>query len=151
MGWFELQRGEGCPFDSPRAEATEAWDRVESLAVSTLYLLRNQAYRGHCILIYDSRHASRPDELSPAEWSAYAMDLHRCAAAVMAVCAPDHLNVELLGNQMPHLHWHVIPRYGSDPRWGSAVWTTSAEEMPRVELDPDERAGLLERLREALA
>lgn len=113
-------------------------------------LLRNQAYRGHCILIYDPRHAARPDELSKVEWGRYSDDLHTAVRALMDVCRPDHINVESLGNQMPHLHWHVIPRYQTDPRWGSAVWTTTIEEMHHHELPVAERSRLILDLRECL-
>ncbi len=106
-------------------------------------LLRNQAYRGHCILIYDPRHAARPDDLSRLEWGRYSEDLHTAVRAVMGVCRPDHVNVELLGNQMPHLHWHVIPRYQADPRWGNAVWTTTPEEMTHHELPEADRSSLI--------
>jgi diadenosine tetraphosphate (Ap4A) HIT family hydrolase len=32
------------------------------------------------------------------------------------------MNYELLGNQVPHIHWHLIPRLATDPdpRW--PVW-----------------------------
>lgn len=148
--WFRLAAGEDCPFDPPRAEPNDGWDSVARLSVSTLCLLRNQAYRGHCILIYDTRHAARPDELTSREWAAYSDDLHTAVKVLMEVCRPDHINVECLGNQMPHLHWHVIPRYRTDPRWGSAVWTTTIEEQHQNELGVEERAGLIEELREGL-
>jgi diadenosine tetraphosphate (Ap4A) HIT family hydrolase len=32
---------------------------------------------------------------------------------------PDHMNVESLGNVMPHLHWHIFPRCKNDGRWGA--------------------------------
>lgn len=35
---------------------------------------------------------------------------------------PDHMNYELLGNSVPHLHWHIAPRYKTDPRWGRPIW-----------------------------
>jgi diadenosine tetraphosphate (Ap4A) HIT family hydrolase len=39
------------------------------------------------------------------------------------------MNYECLGNSSPHLHWHLIPRYIDDPRWGQPVW----EGWPRHE------------------
>lgn len=149
--WFQLAAGEDCSFDSPRLDPNDGWDVVAKLGVSTMCLLRNQAYRGHSILIYDLRHAARPDELSRLEWGSYSEDLHTAVRALMEVCRPDHINVESLGNQMPHLHWHVIPRYRTDPRWGQAVWTTTAEEMHQRELPEAERSRLILDLREWLA
>jgi len=148
--WFQLARGKNCPFDRPRPDSTESWDEIWALRVSTLYLLRNQTYRGHCILTFDPRHAARPDELSHDEWISYSRDLRSATRAVMAACRPDHINVELLGNQVPHLHWHVIPRYRDDPRWGSAIWTTTAEELRHTVLNDDDREGLISNIRAAL-
>jgi diadenosine tetraphosphate (Ap4A) HIT family hydrolase len=152
MTWDQLAAGVDCPFDSPRKERNEFWDTVAPLAVSTLCLLKNQAYRGHCILIYDVRHAVRPDQLTADEWSAFSADLHSAATAVTKVCHPDHINVESLGMQVPHLHWQVVPRYRNDPRWGGPIWTTTIEEFEqaRVELPASERAELIAALRKSL-
>ena len=40
---------------------------------------------------------------------------------------PDHINIASLGNVMPHLHWHIIPRYRADPRWGGPIWPEEAQ------------------------
>ncbi len=42
--------------------------------------------------------------------------------AVRAVFAPDKVNLASLGNVVPHLHWHVIPRYRDDPHFPNPVW-----------------------------
>jgi len=52
--------------------------------------------------------------------------------AVREVMAPLKVNVASLGNVVPHLHWHVIPRYADDahfpaPVWAQAVRTTPAD------------------------
>jgi diadenosine tetraphosphate (Ap4A) HIT family hydrolase len=125
--WDQLAKGQDCPFDAPRAESTDSWAYVASLGVSTLYLARNQTYRGHCILILDIRHATRPDQLTAAEWSGFCADLHRSETAVVRAVQPDHINIASLGNVMPHLHWHIIPRYRTDPRWGGPIWPEEAQ------------------------
>lgn len=150
MNWNELARGEHCPFDRPRQEPNGFWDSVAELEVSTLCLLKNQAYRGHCILVYDPAHVVRPDQLAAHEWSSFCDDLHRCVRMIMGVCAPDHINVECLGNAMPHLHWQIIPRYRDDPRWGGPIWTTAIEELHERELPDLERQQLISQLRAAL-
>ena len=35
---------------------------------------------------------------------------------------PDKINLASLGNQVPHLHWHVIPRWRDDRHFPNAVW-----------------------------
>ena len=148
--WDDWAAGRECPFDTPRADVTEHWDLVRKLAISSWYLPVNQMYRGHGILVFDPRHVTRLDELTTAEWQAYAADLQRVAAAIVAVCKPDHMNVESLGNVVPHLHWHLIPRYKNDGRWRGPIWAQSADVQPQRRLDEDDRAGLLAALRKAL-
>ena len=107
---------------------------VRALSIATLYLSREQTYRGSCVLIFDPRHVTRIDELSRAEWAAFADDLGVAERAIQRAVRPDHINLASLGSVIPHLHWHIIPRYEDDPRWGGPVWTTLAEEMPQTEL-----------------
>ena len=150
VNWDSWAAGDRCPFDAPRPERSADWDAVAVLATATLYLPLNQAYRGHCLLIYDVRHATRPDQLTAAEWASFTGDLHRATGAVLDVCRPDHVNVASLGNVMPHLHWHIVPRYKHDPRWGAPIWLADATAEPRTELPADERAALLDALRSRL-
>jgi diadenosine tetraphosphate (Ap4A) HIT family hydrolase len=136
--------------DAPRPASNDFWDLVAPLEVSSLYLGKNQTYRGHCSLIFDLRHASRPDQLTAEEWTAYCADLFAAQRAVVSVTRPDHINVESLGNVVPHLHWHIIPRYVGDPRWGMPIWTTPLSAMPETFLGAQDREALLGALRDAL-
>lgn len=38
---------------------------------------------------------------------------------------PVKMNVASLGNLVPHLHWHVIPRFQDDPFFPDSVWATA--------------------------
>jgi diadenosine tetraphosphate (Ap4A) HIT family hydrolase len=40
------------------------------------------------------------------------------ARALIAVYKPLKMNYETLGNSLPHLHTHLVPRYTADPRPG---------------------------------
>ena len=148
--WDRLVLGTGCPFDQPRPESNNFWDLVAPLSVSSLYLAKNQTYRGQCSLIFDLRHATRPEQLTAQEWGSFCADLHTAEGAVVRTVRPDHINVESLGNVVPHLHWHIIPRYRNDPRWGAPIWLTSLADIPDTRLDAVERADLMQKLREAL-
>jgi diadenosine tetraphosphate (Ap4A) HIT family hydrolase len=148
--WQLLVDGAGCQMDAPRPATNDFWDLVAPLSVSSLYLAKNQTYRGQCSLIFDLRHAARPDQLSTDEWMGFCADLYAAQRAVVSVTRPDHVNIESLGNVVPHLHWHVIPRYVGDARWGMPIWTTPLSAMPDIRLDPHDREALLEQLRAAL-
>jgi diadenosine tetraphosphate (Ap4A) HIT family hydrolase len=148
--WQSLVEGSGCQMDAPRPVSNDYWDLVAPLSVSSLYLAKNQTYRGQCSLIFDLRHAARPDQLSADEWAALCADLYIAQRAIVYVTRPDHVNVESLGNVVPHLHWHIIPRYIGDPRWGMPIWTTPLSAMPDTRLGAHEHATLLAQLRSGL-
>lgn len=42
------------------------------------------------------------------------------------VLAPDKVNLASLGNQVAHLHWHVIPRWRDDLHFPAPVWAASS-------------------------
>lgn len=149
--WNELASGAAiCPMDYPRPDNNKFVHFVRKLAASSLYLDRNQAYRGHCVLIYDLGHLARIDQLSAEQWLTLAGDLRTAEAAICKTFQPDHMNVESLGNGMLHLHWHIIPRFKDDGRWGGPVWTTTLAEMPHKELPADEYVSLATRINQAV-
>ncbi len=149
--WESLVRGVDCPLDAPRATSNEHWDFVAALSVSSFYLAKNQTYRGQCLLIFDLRHAARPDQLSAQEWQAFCADLFLAQGAVVLTVRPDHINMESLGNVVPHLHWHIVPRYVNDRRWGAPIWLTSTADMVETRLNEHEREKLISKLQNALA
>jgi diadenosine tetraphosphate (Ap4A) HIT family hydrolase len=38
------------------------------------------------------------------------------------VMQPEKINLASFGNVVPHLHWHVIPRYTDDVHFPQPVW-----------------------------
>ena len=148
--WNHLVSGSGCVLCAPRPASNDHWDLVTALSASSLYLAKNQTYRGQCQLVFDRRHAARLDQLTDEEYAAFGRDLFVSQRAVFAVMRPDHTNIESLGNVVPHLHWHIIPRYVNDARWGMPIWTTPLSAMPDSRLDAAERDDLIDRLRRQL-
>lgn len=132
--WDVLRSGASCPLCAPRADDTPNWIKIQTLGVSTLYLDRNQTYRGHCQLVFDRRHIVGLEDLGNDEYTTLMADLRNAAHAIVAACQPDLMNYTSLGNVVPHLHWHLIPRYRSDPRWGRPIYTTTPAEMPQTVL-----------------
>lgn len=149
--WDALIRGEACPVCAPRPDSDEYHDKVADLAVSTLYLVRNQTYRGYCVMIFNLRHVTGLEHLTQNEFSAFSDDLRRAGQAIHATVRPDLMNYATLGNVIPHLHYHLIPRYKTDPRWGAPIWESELSAMQVTTLKAAEFAGLRNDLQAALA
>ncbi len=148
--WETRRAAAGCTFDVPRAGIATHMLEIARLSVATLYLERIQTYRGHCVLVFDPHHATRIDELSDDEWQHLADDLRRAERAVYRAFRPDHINIASIGQVVPHLHWHIIPRYVNDPRWGGPIWTTTPDEMQKTLLADADYAALVAQVRAEL-
>ena len=68
--------------------------------------------------------------------------------AVREVMAPLKVNVASLGNVVPHLHWHVIPRYADDAHFPAPVWAQIVRTTDAAVLDA--RRALLPQLAAAI-
>jgi diadenosine tetraphosphate (Ap4A) HIT family hydrolase len=114
-----LRAGDGCPACAEgRPDATEHGVRWLAGEQADAYLVRADIQRGLSVVVFRGRHVVEPTELTEAEAVAYGRDVLRAGRAIEAALAPLKMNYTLLGNAMPHLHTHVIPRYADDPRPG---------------------------------
>lgn len=69
--------------------------------------------------------------------------------AVRETLMPDKINVASLGNVVPHLHWHVIPRYTDDAHFPAPVWAAAVRQTQAGVLEA--RRALLPQLADAIA
>jgi diadenosine tetraphosphate (Ap4A) HIT family hydrolase len=131
----------------PRTNDDVIW--IAQLSVSTLLLFRDQRFRGYSILSFDPWDATSLEALSEDEYHAFCGDLRRASSAIRTALNPDHMNYELLGNTNPHLHWHIVPRYKDDPRWGRPIWEDYPRnefKLNRYELSENEYVELVEQI-----
>jgi len=113
--WDALVRGEDCPACAEiRTGGTEEGFLVARLSLSHLRLQRNQFVPGYSVLLC-TRHVAEIYHLSPDEQVLFLKDLVSAAQALDRVFAPVKMNINLLGNLVPHLHAHLLPRYYDDP------------------------------------
>jgi len=93
-----------------------------------------QFYKGYCVLVSRS-HATELNHLVVSERRGYLDEMCLLAWAIEKAVAPAKLNYELLGNQVPHLHWHLFPRSADDPNRLRPVWFA----LDEAERDPISR------------
>ena len=92
-------------------------------------------YPGFCRVIWNS-HVGEMTDLPSADRRHLMTLVFAVEAAVRSLLRPDKVNLASLGNMVPHLHWHVIPRRRDDrhfpqPIWGEALRAASAA-LPKV-------------------
>jgi diadenosine tetraphosphate (Ap4A) HIT family hydrolase len=94
-------------------------------------------------------HVKEMTDLSPADQAALMRVVFATEAALIEVMAPDKINLASLGNVVPHLHWHVIPRFADDPHFPNPVWGARLRDTPHAApsgLDAQLAAALSRRL-----
>ena len=140
-----------CPFcqdlDPESRRKHPLW--IADLKVSTAFLSHNQICRGYTVLVYNKCHATELFQLDAEDQQAYSEDLIKVAKAIHDTYQPHKMNYELLGNVVPHLHWHVIPRRTTDSielRW--PIW---GKDYTKVSLSDDECRKIVEEIREHLS
>lgn len=137
------KQGIACPMCPDDA----ASDVVAELPSGSVHLQNDADYKGYCILVF-RRHAVEVHELTPQERLDWIDDIARIGRAITDVCAPDKLNLSMLGNLCPHLHCHVMPRYVGDPEWVGAPAFRTTEQ--RASLSPEAFTSLRNALKTAL-
>ena len=120
--------------------------RIAELTVSTAFLYPDQAFRGRCLLTLREHHTEL-FHLTPAMRNALMQDVSRIAEALFQALHPIKMNYELLGNLVPHIHWHVIPRFREDGLYPQPIW---AGQPPPRTLAVTERDALIARIRQSL-
>ena len=129
-----------------RPDETAWGDRIFAGEVSDAYLQRADVQRGYTIVIWRGRHVAEPTELSDDEAARYWLELLRVGRTLEAHLGPVKVNYELLGNSLPHLHTHVMPRYADDPRPGWPFPFPDGEPPPHPEAELRADAEALRRL-----
>jgi len=98
-----------------RAETAHGSTRIFAGRLSDAYLVRNDVgQRGYAVVIWRGRHVADPTELNADEAAGYFDEVLRVGRAIERHYRPIKMNFEMLGNSLPHLHTHVVPRYLDD-------------------------------------
>lgn len=70
--------------------------------------------------------------------SKFLFEMTIVSEAVQKAFNPVKMNCESLGNSCAHVHWHIIPRHGTDPNPDKSIWTIERETIESVTLTEDE-------------
>lgn len=67
-------------------------------------------------------HVAELTDLPAAQRVAMLARVAAVEQALRTTVVPDKINLASLGNQVPHLHWHVIARWRWDSHFPNPIW-----------------------------
>ncbi|MBH0176788.1 MAG: HIT family protein, partial [Nitrospira sp.] len=114
--------------------------------ITKAYLHDDQFFTGWTVLVLQ-RHATELFHLTPTERIQLMEDVNQVAKALAQAYGAKKINYELLGNQLPHIHWHIIPRLPTDPSPLEPVWRVPHEAVP---LHGSELQSHIQRIQQAI-
>ncbi|MFO0700333.1 MAG: HIT family protein [Nitrospira sp.] len=120
-----MEEGHQAVSEATCKACTGTWPRrdhfLDDLGMSKAYLHDDQFFPGWTVLVFH-RHATELFQLTSPERAQLMEEVSRVASALSSTYQAKKINYELLGNQLPHIHWHVIPRLADDPAPLEPVW-----------------------------
>lgn len=93
-------------------------------------LVNDPDYPGYCRVIWNT-HIKEMTDLSDSDRGHFMKVVFAVEAALRELLHPGKINLASLGNQTPHLHWHVIPRYRDDAHFPGSIWSARARTSER--------------------
>lgn len=113
-----------------------------------LVLVADADAPGSCRAVWN-RHVAEMTDLGAAERRHLMAVVFAAERALRVVLRPDKINLASLGNLVPHLHWHIIPRWRDDRHFPAPVW--SAPVRPAGHRPPPDAEALRTAFTAALA
>lgn len=114
-------------------------------------LVDDVLYPGFCRVIWRD-HVQEVTDLNELDRMLLMDVLWQVEHVVRDVMQPEKINLASFGNMVPHLHWHIIPRYTDDAHFPQPVWGQKQREpspaslQVRAERIPALRAKMQQRL-----
>ncbi|WP_250525366.1 HIT family protein [Caballeronia sp. GAWG2-1] len=102
---------------------------------------------GLCRVIWGA-HVAEMSDLQDADRARLMTAVNCVERAMRCILVPEKVNLASLGNQVPHVHWHVIPRFSNDSRFPLPIWAPRQRTVSEAQLSKRRAQATL--LREAV-
>lgn len=93
-------------------------------------------YPGFCRVVCEA-HVPEMTDLSEDDRVSLMSVVFAVEAVLREQLAPHKINLASLGNLVPHVHWHVIPRYLDDPHFPQPIWAQAQRAANGTRSRPD--------------
>jgi len=81
------------------------------------------------VRVITQKHIKELSELSDNEAIRLTLVIKKIEKAIIKILSPDKVNIAMLGNMVPHLHIHIIPRFINGPWWPGATFCEKNREF----------------------
>lgn len=120
--WAERVAGRDCAICAALGQGDNPyWVEVFTGELAEVHLERRSRLPGYCIVVWRHGHIAEPADLDPDQACGYWAEVLAAGRAIRMQFDPVKLNYLTLGNTIPHLHTHVVPRYEGDPAPGGPI------------------------------
>ena len=97
---------------------------VGSMKYGTLYLMKDQAHKGRCVVGLND-HVAELSDLTPEACAGYMAEVAAAAGAVKKLWGCTKINLAAFGDKLPHLHFHIVPKYEGGFEFGGGFEITN--------------------------
>ena len=115
---------------------------------SILVVGDHQFFEGYALLLLKNCVRELHELPAPTQQELFE-ELMTATRAVVKTFRPWKINHACYGNAAPHIHWHIFPRYESDPDHTKHPWLHSSE-FDRHLIDPRTAQAISAKLRESV-
>jgi len=79
---------------------------------------------GWCRVIWHD-HALELTDLDEANRNRLMRTVFAVETGLRKLLSPAKINLASMGTAMPHVHWHIVPRFADDTHFPDPVWSTA--------------------------
>ena len=109
--WVQRREGEGCVLCGRSVIDEDEWGvRIFSGSAVDGFAWKTGSIAGYVLAIWNGEHVAEPTQLTNEQVVAYWLEVTMLGRAIEACFEPAKVNYATLGNSVPHLHTHIVPR-----------------------------------------
>ena len=98
------------------------------------------------IRIILNKHLAEFTDLTKDEHQQITDEVYRIEKIMRETINPDKINIASLGNYVPHLHIHIIPRWEKDSWFPDSIWSQKQREY-KYQVTENQIKNLIERIK----
>lgn len=128
-----MEKNPDCLYCSRNQLQHDLMIEICDLSASTLFLFKEQTYRGRCVVAYKD-HANQLFELSDLDRNAFMADVAMASKAIDTAFHPVKINMGAYSDKLQHLHFHLAPKYVDGPDYGG-IFQMNPQQVYLTELE----------------